>query len=358
MDNKIDSLSAGNSKDEFWQMIRGICIISVILIHCTNGIGFRETSTASWNFDYWLIMRQFIDFPVAIFIFLAGYFTNIERVEKFKLVYVRNRVKRLLLPFLVWSTFYTLLNIVTSGGNINILNSIIKLLFGLSSGQLYFILVLLQLTLITPLLIKTIKNNQGTKILFLLTPLYLLCLYFYGAFFENQLLFYQTYFPAWFIFYYAGLFIRIKGFKPFFKKIQLFNSILFCFIGFILSIIEGYSLLALGYSEGFASSQIKFSSFLYVFAIINLLFVIKPYFEKIEIKWLKYLGENSYGLFYVHMFWITISSAILMFNPLIKDILPIYQLVQLIFVIIFSCGSIFIVKKIIGDSLAGKLLGF
>jgi hypothetical protein len=85
--------------------------------------------------------------------------------------------------------------------------------------------------------------------------------------------YYQTFFPAWLNFYYTGLWIKIKGYKPIFQRNGLVNSVLICIAAITFSIIEGYGLIALDISVGFASSQIKISSFLYTFAIINLLMV-------------------------------------------------------------------------------------
>lgn len=170
----MNNTAITKDKDIFWQSIRGICIICVILIHCTNGAAYRYAiAPYSWNFDYWIIMRQVINFPVAVFIFLAGYFTKIESVEKSKYSYVRSRIKRLLIPFLFWSTFFTMLKVFFLRDGVNLIEIIVKIILGLSSGQLYFILVLLQLTIITPYLVNEIKNRKYAKFLFLITPLYL-----------------------------------------------------------------------------------------------------------------------------------------------------------------------------------------
>jgi len=329
----------------------------VVLIHCKTGIGYEKAPFDAWNFDYWIIMRQFINFPVAIFIFLAGYFVNIERVKKSTTSYMINRGKRLLVPFLIWSSFYTLLTIYFAGGKVSVSDTLFKLVFGLSSIQLYFIPVLLQLAVLTPFLIKAIQSRRGTKLLLLVTPIYLIGLYAYAIVYKSQFAFYQTFFPAWFIFYYVGLWIKINGYKPLFKKNQIFNGALCCVIGLSLSIIEGYGLLALGFPEDFATIQIKVSSIFYAFAIINLLLVIKPYMEKMEIKWLKILGDDSYGIFYVHLFWIMISYIILWYVPLIGEVLPAYQLLQVVFVVSLSCLSIFMIKAIMGRKLSGRFLG-
>ena len=52
-------------KQQYWQMVRGICILAVVMIHCPQG-------TADLDQIVWLGIRQIINFPVALFIFMAG----------------------------------------------------------------------------------------------------------------------------------------------------------------------------------------------------------------------------------------------------------------------------------------------
>lgn len=74
------------NKSQYWQMVRGICILAVIMIHCPNAIGL-----STGEFSIWMIIRQLINFPVALFIFMAGYFVNIDKVEKNSCAYLLNR---------------------------------------------------------------------------------------------------------------------------------------------------------------------------------------------------------------------------------------------------------------------------
>jgi len=211
---------------------------------------------------------------------------------------------------------------------------------------------------LTPLLIRDIQNNKRTKFWILITPIYLVYLYFYMIINKKQIPFYQTYFPAWFIFYYIGLSVKINGYKFLYKNNQISISLIMCIVSFILSIFEGYMLLSLGLLESIASSQIKISTFLYTFTLIKLIMKIKLYSQDNKIKWLKYIGDNSYGIYYVHMFWIIISNRGLILIPSLRDILPICQFIQLIFVLSFSFFSIYIIRMIIGRNLANKLFGF
>ena len=64
------------NKSQYWQIVRGICILAVIMIHCPTG-----RSHTNLDYTVWIVLRQFINFPVAIFIFLAGYFMTPEKVQ-------------------------------------------------------------------------------------------------------------------------------------------------------------------------------------------------------------------------------------------------------------------------------------
>jgi len=63
-------------KNNYWQIIRGLCILAVILIHSPNAASY---SIDSIPFNMWLVIRQIINFPVAIFLFLSGYLVNSKK---------------------------------------------------------------------------------------------------------------------------------------------------------------------------------------------------------------------------------------------------------------------------------------
>jgi membrane-bound acyltransferase YfiQ involved in biofilm formation len=345
------------SRDIYWQQIRGVCIICVILIH--SRFDFNGTYLISWSYNYGIILRQIINFPVAIFIFLAGYFTNIEKNKKLCLVQLRYRLKKLILPFIIWSSFYSFAICIYRGEKIG-LELIKTILLGKSVEPLYFIIVLLQLIIITPLTIRSIKSYRKISMILLLfiTPIYLLFLNIFSIIYKVQFLYEHYFFSAWFIFYYFGLWTKIKGYNYFLKRNAISISIFLCISGIGISILEGYWKLHIGLPGSLAISQIKISTFLYIFAIINLLFHIKLNYKKFKSSLLKKIGDVSYGIYYVHIFWIMISNIIIKYMPFIKDILPIAQVFQLIFSLSLSYLSISITKKIIGHKPANEFLGF
>ena len=79
MENNI--VKNSSTKNEYFQAVRGICICAVILIHCQNGLAFKfEEFPNNINYFYWIFSRQFLNFCVATFFFLSGYFVNKEKV--------------------------------------------------------------------------------------------------------------------------------------------------------------------------------------------------------------------------------------------------------------------------------------
>ncbi len=76
------------------QVLRGISIIAVVLIH-TDVEGLVAIFT-----------RPFINFCVATFIFLSGYLTslNIPNVKSF----FKKRLLKMIVPYTIWSIIYTI----------------------------------------------------------------------------------------------------------------------------------------------------------------------------------------------------------------------------------------------------------
>lgn len=62
-------------KREYWQSIRGICILAVVLIHSLGGFDYSVGYDAEF-----IILRQVINFAVATFVFMSGYFVPVEKI--------------------------------------------------------------------------------------------------------------------------------------------------------------------------------------------------------------------------------------------------------------------------------------
>ena len=191
---------------------------------------------------------------------------------------------RLLIPFLLWSAFYSIKNYI---GGASVRSVILNFITGKAATPLYYILVLLQLTLFTPYLVKNRK-----RWMYLITPVYLVILYIFNIATGGMPRFYETFFPAWFIFYILGMDCRSGRIKV--QKIKRW----WIAIALGVSFIEAFVLMKIGCSVGFASSQIKFSSFLY--AAFIALFLVKNERE-CDKNLLSTVGDCSFGIYFSHI---------------------------------------------------------
>ena len=138
-----------------------------------------------------------------------------------------------------------------------------QVVVGKACTPLYYIVVLIQLTFLTPMLIKVIsKKRMLRRFLWLLTPAYLVFIYGYNISLGKMPKLYATFFPAWFIFYYLGLHIKLNS-AAWKKNIQRFGKPHLVILAILLSMAESFLLVQLGCDSSFVSSQIKISSFLY-----------------------------------------------------------------------------------------------
>lgn len=270
-------------RSQYWQMVRGLCILAVIMIHCPTGQNYS-------NYEYvgWVVLRQFINFPVAVFIFLAGYFTKPEKTQgNYSNYLVKRGGERLLLPYLTWSCIYLIKDAIFGQGTIK--HAIYALLCGKAVAPFYYIIVMLQLTVITPWLVK---HRRGW--MYLITPVYLVAIYIYNIVCGTTPLFYETLFPAWFFFYIFGMDCRNGKWDRLISKISF--SWIFWGLGF--SFVETAVLKSFGCVDGFIVSQIRFCSFLFATVVILLLLKKEKNMKKNIIT---IIGDCSYGIFYSHM---------------------------------------------------------
>ena len=260
---------------------------------------------------------------------------------------------RLLVPFLIWSLFYsgiTLIQTILKGGEIDVVRLIYHFLIGKASTPLYYIVVLLQLTILAPMLVKAIQNhNKVYKWFWMVTPVYLIWIYIFNFATGKAPLLYGTLFPAWFIFFYLGLVMKQKQ-DYIHRLVKRFARPYWILFAFVFELIEACLLLKIGCNSNFASSQIKISSFLYSFAIIlYLLNKVSKREDKIEIGWIRrfmnYVGNNSYGIFYVHCFILMIVTRLLVRLGLSSNWF-IYFLLCWIFTVIISLLCIKSVRAI------------
>lgn len=210
---------------------------------------------------------------------------------------------------MIWSLLYSgidVLRVVHNGKEIHWLGFIYRFIIGKSATPFYYIIVLVQLMLITPWLVRIVKQNGIiSKILWLVTPVYLVYLYTWNYIVGTSPHLYETLFPAWFGFYYLGIQIRC-GWKLKSNGYAVMGTLL-------LSCIEAVCLQAGGLDIGFCISQITVGSFLYSLTMIGWLLK-KSKNSYMGYSVLSKIGDCSYGIFYIHMAILMIVGKLIKFE--------------------------------------------
>ena len=62
-------------KREYWQSIRGICILAVVLIHSLGEFDYSVICDTEF-----IVFRQIINFAVATFVFMSWYFVPADKI--------------------------------------------------------------------------------------------------------------------------------------------------------------------------------------------------------------------------------------------------------------------------------------
>lgn len=322
-------------KNDFLQLLRGICIIFVIIIH---SLSFSNTNVA-YNIVN-IVIRTGVNFCTAIFFFISAYLVKPSKVSNVK-NYVISCIKRLYIPFIIWSSFYTVL---TGNININSFNELVKTIFkimlGTSSVQLYYIVILLELKMLTPFLIKIIdnKNNFLRILCFSITPLYLIFNFIYNVYSGHAIQF-KRFLPfGWFIYYFIGL--EMSMYNDSKSLIGNFNFKLnkiwlLLVINIFINILE-YKYINYSY----VTSQLKLSNMFYVILLIYSLKKIEScidltnIFSKITIKF----GDLSFGIYFVHIL------VLKLLNIVLREFSINYFLIVVVRVISTALGSYIIIS--------------
>ncbi|HEY9620102.1 MAG TPA: acyltransferase [Crinalium sp.] len=339
------------SKDQSFQIFRGLAIVAVVAIHA---ISLASSSSGNFELQSALIFRQFINFAVPVFLFISGYFSvklfN-NRNDYFR--FLESRLTRLLTPYLIWSLAGIIL--LRNWHEVKPIEAAILLLTGQSVGPYYYIVVLLQFTLITPILIKSLTNRFLSAFIISLSPISLLILYGINLFSDGlSFPWYALPCTIWIMFYYWGIYARVKLDDAwFYKKLPVF---IFCLLlCLLLSVIESQYLHERWNDSEFAASQIKVSSFAASFCFINVLMGLRKI--GIESHFIARLGDFSFGIYLVHMFLLAPSISLIDRIPVISHfhlaIIAIATPLTIALCIALSLLS----RKVLGEKMSTQLLG-
>lgn len=282
-------------KNMYWQKIRGVCVLAVILIHVlySQNILIYDISN--------IIIRSCINFVVAVFVFIAGYFVRIDSTKDFYM----KKIVRLIPPLIIWDVLYTLVYAISN--DYTLTDLIKKFVLSSTCPQLYYIYVLIQLFAIAPFLEKYIKNIKSKVLLFIpmiITPLYNLVIVFLGIHCGKSIPLYQYHMFGWISYFYLGMLLRTKKIDISIK-ILIFSIIPLLCISICeeMIIYNNYNLYSI------ATSQITLFNSLYSIAICLLLY--QKEHKSYEKNIISKIGDYSFGIYLSHFLFLKIVQKIM-----------------------------------------------
>ena len=323
------------SKNLFWQYIRGISIISVIIIHT-----LYQTFS---NYDYLnVIVRAIINFGVATFLFMAGYFSKNEPAK----VFYKKKLKRLLIPLIVWDVIYTVVMLISK--DMSFISVIKKLIISSAGYHLYYIYVLIQLFIITPILYKYIKiKNKFLKFLpLLITPIYCLVLEVLQLRFNIAIPLYNYWIFGWFTYYYLGILIKNVNLNE--KKINGISVLLIFTL--IISVLHRMYVLKIFYNYSLATSQILLVNVLYSSILCFMLFLIsKKQISVDKNSIIVKTGDYSFGIYLSHALVLMVIKKIInyFYLPYVLNIILIFLLTYIL---------TYLINKVYYEKIKGRLI--
>lgn len=310
------------------QLLRGLAIIAVVLIHTAPG-GL-----------YQVFLRPFLNFCVGLFLFLSGMLSDANKWSPLK------RIVKVLIPYLIWTLVYVFLN------NIHNLAAIPRLyieqtITGQSAGMMYYVFVYCEFTLLIPLIDKLAKSKL--KYLgFVIAPLEIIAVRTLPVLMGIELNYYLGIIRdlsclGWFTYFYLGY---LMGNKLITVKAST-KSLVVCLVASLaVQMAEGYWWYSMG--SGNSGSQMKLSTVLTgaIFVILAYRFVYSE--RELRCIPLEFLGDISFGIYFSHVAVIWIFQRIPFYS---RFFFPLKALAVLLLDVIL----VVIAKKLFGN--LGKYLG-
>lgn len=325
------------------QCVRGACIIMVCMVHCISMTPYET------------VLAPFCHGAVGVFLFLSGLLTDGAQLDVRR--FYRKRITRVFWPYLIWSVVYTLVYQDAT-------EFLLKLLTGQCCGAFYFILVYMEMVLLTPLLLR-LARSKVWLLGYLLMPVYL-CVVYVAVWTGNQMNYPYNinHFLAWLSFYYLGLCIRncesnwisrmrrrLRGRRMTFPIIWSALLVL-CLL---FEEVEGQYWTAYA-TSGMSSTQVKFSAMctcfvacVLVYAYFSSAAVDRSIWRSVASHVLHFFGDLSFGIYLTHMLIITFLSRVIDWgacNVFLRWLLT----------VVLSAGFVWVLRKVCGKKI-GRVLG-
>jgi surface polysaccharide O-acyltransferase-like enzyme len=301
----------------------------------------------SFNWYFGLVFRQFIDFAIPMFLALAGYFSSYSRGSSVS-NYWHRRTIRILPPYLFWTAIFILLQRPSTF--LSPIAIAVDVLIGRGIGIGYFVIVLLQFIVITPLIANIRKSWQHIALMTLMTIVSLVLTYVTRIQYADSIFarfpFHSLPFFMWYPFYHLGVYMAQKKSDDDFilsKHTPIIFAMFLLFIG--ASIVEGVLFAYQGFWS-FGISRSKATNFLASIALF--LFAVGLHRKDHQVKdsFLSWIGIYTYPIYLMHKLFVPFSTSILKHFNFIYNMQPVFILLN-VFIVTAACSIVILIVKII-----------
>ncbi|WP_347321058.1 acyltransferase [Rossellomorea sp. RS05] len=280
-----------NKRIEEMDILRGVAILSVILIHISSSF-FGESHSGLSN-GIILFINQASRFAVPIFIILSGWGLTITKKYSQKyLNFLVGQISKIFGMYLVWNLIY----FAFSNQNINLINLTKGILLGTSYYHLYYVPVILILYIFYPIIYNISRTNIGLIFFLLIT----LISQYYGVYSGISVLTNPLNIFNWIFYFSFGIWFA-ENFKVKVAIIKTKVSLLLTlfFILLIFVILECYINLQ-NQSVELATTSMRPSVILFSLAFMFLAIGLKWNFKSLKAIFI-YLANASYGMYLSHV---------------------------------------------------------
>lgn len=308
-------------RSAYWDNWKGAAVLAVVAIHACNGTEAFPVGSFNWAFG--LTLRQVINFAVPMFLAMAGYFSaNAATMGTDE--YFGRRIQRIVLPYLFWTALYLL---TRTPSTIPDAQEIFEGVFwGTGIGIGYYVIVLLQFTLLTPLLVRIHSRAVHALVIVVMTSFGVAFTYYFRT--QQPGHFFATFpgsglpFPVWYVFYHLGLLVALY-------KRDVRPSSIVLLLGYIgalgLAIAEAFYWAGEGMYD-FGASQTKVGSFLASLMLFLLAVTSEDCAWLSARTWVTWIGENSFAFYLIHLIFLKLSTSVLSKFVIVLNFQPVFIL--------------------------------
>jgi probable poly-beta-1,6-N-acetyl-D-glucosamine export protein len=350
----------GIDRNAGFDALRGVAILAVVGIHAAGaGYGWKGRPGGEANFWNTLLFEQFFNFAVPAFLFASGYFVAPGRSASSGADYrpfLRRRLTRILVPYCVWSV--AVLSAFLVLGKISLLTAAFRLFTGEALRPYYFMLLICQCYLLTPVLMYLNKRRFGFHgvVLFniaLLAIMYVIHLGFSRA--TPRPLFAMPFY-SWIAFYQYGLLMGANANleQKVASRPRLFASL--AAAGLLLSWIEAVIMIRYFDNVQYAATAIKLSSFVYSMGLISLFLWLKSRVQTWN-QTVAAVGRNSFGIYLTHdIILVPVMRTLHTIRPL-DAVQPLFQSTCVALTVCLCLSLVWLSRRIWGSNISTRVFG-